>query len=266
MTRQRMPVIAEVEAALERLHERCGRYARPDVGFTYLVRQRETGLVKIGKSVDPVSRIGDLQNMNGGVLEVVGIVHNADMERYLHDRHEADRRHGEWFKVGDPLPAGEVCIGCLTFGLRAEEDTVLADLERLEVPDVPIAVNHNVQCGSEIGNWHPRGEPDRSYDMTGGGRIGALILSNADDRRTAALDLALLSAARTGGYFLFDMPRIRERMLSIGGHPTAWEFWPGMGRASNPRHWIDLKSTIQENLAELETLEATVNLFVHRTP
>lgn len=63
---------------------------------TYLIRNVETGRVKIGKSIDPEGRLKQLQGPSGSKLELVAVI-LADIESILHSRFAALRTVGEWF-------------------------------------------------------------------------------------------------------------------------------------------------------------------------
>lgn len=70
---------------------------------TYLIYARELGCVKIGKSLDPHSRMADLQTGMPIQLELLG-THKGDIERDLHEMFALER-HGktEWFAVSARL-------------------------------------------------------------------------------------------------------------------------------------------------------------------
>lgn len=63
---------------------------------TYFIKNRETGLLKIGRSRDPESRAKALQCGAGAGLDIILII-NEDVEQELHSRFSNDRAFGEWF-------------------------------------------------------------------------------------------------------------------------------------------------------------------------
>lgn len=69
----------------------------PD-SFVYFIRREK--LIKIGYSIDPVRRAGDL----GGVV-LATIPGERQVERSMHLMFAHLRDHGEWFRPGDDLLA-----------------------------------------------------------------------------------------------------------------------------------------------------------------
>lgn len=63
---------------------------------TYIVYNKLSRLIKIGKAVDVKKRILDIGNMAGTVLDEI-MVFNEDIERALHKKFSSIRVHGEWF-------------------------------------------------------------------------------------------------------------------------------------------------------------------------
>lgn len=74
------------------------------VAHVYMAQAGEGGPVKIGVAANVPSRIAQLQTGNAARLNLLAV--HADggkaLERELHERHAADRLHGEWFR---PSPA-----------------------------------------------------------------------------------------------------------------------------------------------------------------
>ena len=64
---------------------------------TYIVKHPSSSLIKIGKSVNPVSRIKSLSTGAGCDLDVLSII-DGDMESALHNKFSSLRVFGEWFK------------------------------------------------------------------------------------------------------------------------------------------------------------------------
>lgn len=63
--------------------------------IAYFIRGHLTGLIKIGESVDPVRRLGDLGKDSSEALDLLAI---GGREAQYHARFKAFRVHGEWFK------------------------------------------------------------------------------------------------------------------------------------------------------------------------
>ena len=67
---------------------------------TYLIKNPETGLVKIGKSVSVSERVKALQCGAGVVLELLGII-NENIESKLHKKFADKNVFNEWFDDSD---------------------------------------------------------------------------------------------------------------------------------------------------------------------
>ncbi len=63
---------------------------------TYLAKNSTNGLIKIGKSINPISRIKQLETGSGAKLIVLAVI-DDDIESKLHRQFEKFRKHGEWF-------------------------------------------------------------------------------------------------------------------------------------------------------------------------
>lgn len=63
---------------------------------TYIVQSKESGLIKIGRSISPEERIKSLQTGAGCQLQVLAIV-REDIEAKLHKQFRDLRTFGEWF-------------------------------------------------------------------------------------------------------------------------------------------------------------------------
>lgn len=63
---------------------------------TYFIKNKETGLLKIGRSYDPEARAKSLQCGAGSELDII-LVLDEDVERELHLRFSDDRAFNEWF-------------------------------------------------------------------------------------------------------------------------------------------------------------------------
>lgn len=106
---ERTPLLDDVRAAMKRL----ALCPTPPVGWLYALRCESVKLTKIGKAVDPVARIAELERMNAAPLILVGLAHGMRAETELHRRHSARRAHGEWFAIDvNPLPFDGRCVVC----------------------------------------------------------------------------------------------------------------------------------------------------------
>lgn len=64
---------------------------------TYIVRNPATGLIKIGKSINPEMRVKSLETGSGVPLELLHVI-DSDIERRLHKMFSGSREHLEWFR------------------------------------------------------------------------------------------------------------------------------------------------------------------------
>ena len=69
---------------------------------TYFILDECRGMLKIGKSTDPASRMQNLQTASGSELKLIGVLED-DRESELHARFAAARSVGEWFFITDFL-------------------------------------------------------------------------------------------------------------------------------------------------------------------
>lgn len=63
---------------------------------TYLVHNPNSGLYKIGKSINPKKRVVEIQGMAGNRLKLLYVIHN-DVERELHTKFATQCHYSEWF-------------------------------------------------------------------------------------------------------------------------------------------------------------------------
>ena len=78
---------------------------RKITGFqTYFVQGKFTGLIKIGRSIDPCKRLKDLQIGSPDRLTLIGTC-SADIERSTQKQFKSARIHGEWFRPTTELLA-----------------------------------------------------------------------------------------------------------------------------------------------------------------
>ena len=67
----------------------------PPEAVAYFIRGEITGLIKIGKSIDPIQRLAALAKQGSEPLSLLAV---GGDERSLHRELAADRVHGEWFR------------------------------------------------------------------------------------------------------------------------------------------------------------------------
>lgn len=71
-------------------------------GFVYFIQAEGGGLIKIGWATKPAVRVANMQMYCPIKLAILlHVTGDGAMERDLHKRFEASRRHGEWF---EPTP------------------------------------------------------------------------------------------------------------------------------------------------------------------
>jgi hypothetical protein len=125
--------------------DRLGRWyeLRPVVYFI-----EAAGTVKIGTTTRLWARSRQLQASSPVRLAIVAVgVGDAVDEARLHERYAEHRSHGEWFTVGDWLPAA-----IASFPLRAVlvsslgESTIDVGADWSERPLVPLSVGRGPKC------------------------------------------------------------------------------------------------------------------------
>lgn len=105
--RDSLPMDPEVEAALGVLRDaKARRRGRPGYVYCIGVEGDATG-VKIGYSVKPEARVGELQSGNPRKLVLLGFIKGtegpAGTEGKIHARYIEDNLVGEWFRPTGPL-------------------------------------------------------------------------------------------------------------------------------------------------------------------
>jgi hypothetical protein len=86
---------------------------KSNAGWVYAIGCPSIGMIKIGKAVDPIARLAELERMNAAPLVLLGLSHGLWLETTLHRRYAAHRHHGEWFKIDEnPLPDVITCTTC----------------------------------------------------------------------------------------------------------------------------------------------------------
>lgn len=64
----------------------------------YFMQEQGTGLIKIGRSVDPKRRLRTLQTGNGKTIRLIAVFEGRGVEElYLHEHLKRWRVKGEWF-------------------------------------------------------------------------------------------------------------------------------------------------------------------------
>lgn len=78
--------------------------AKPE-GYVYVMGSEANSLVKIGWAKNPERRRSDLQMGSPVELEVLRTYPDPDhrLEFWLHEQFPVQRRHGEWFALGNQL-------------------------------------------------------------------------------------------------------------------------------------------------------------------
>jgi len=95
----------EMEVALE-LESDLESNPAPCTAKVYLIRQGESGPIKIGTSTDVESRLASLQTANPEPLHLLRTFDGDErIERAIHGRFAHLRLRGEWFKPGAELLA-----------------------------------------------------------------------------------------------------------------------------------------------------------------
>lgn len=65
----------------------------------YFIQTSNMGMIKIGRSIDPLKRLKQLQTGNPHILKLIHVFYNqGDKENYLHFHLKEFRLKGEWFK------------------------------------------------------------------------------------------------------------------------------------------------------------------------
>lgn len=77
---------------------RSGQSKKDKPSHVYFMRSAETGMIKIGVSCHPKSRMKALQSASGATMTMLGVVRgDVRHEHELHKRFAGIRRAGEWF-------------------------------------------------------------------------------------------------------------------------------------------------------------------------
>lgn len=75
-------------------------------GYIYLIHAEGTNRYKIGRSVNPIARVGDIQKQSPYPLKIIKSAWTLDThfdEAKLHQKFARRRVFGEWFNFGDDI-------------------------------------------------------------------------------------------------------------------------------------------------------------------
>ncbi len=96
-------------------------------GFVYFIETEDGRFVKIGDSMRPNLRVGQLGTSSIQRLRLIGWMPGSlQTERWLHAKFSSDRDKGEWFRDSEPL---RQFIGALGLIRPVAESVVLEDVE-----------------------------------------------------------------------------------------------------------------------------------------
>lgn len=102
-----------------------------DVRCVYFVQALRLGLVKIGIARDVPSRMAALQTGSPDTLTLIGAISTnapCSLEKTLHMRFAAHRRHGEWFEPAEELLAYLRANATVTFDRQALINSAMAKI------------------------------------------------------------------------------------------------------------------------------------------
>ncbi len=92
----------EIGRQFEQLKREQEHDRRSQSSFVYLMECLSTGLFKIGRTTDLVSRLKQIQSMSAGRLRIVQYARGgSELESRLHREFSGKRQHGEWFSFDD---------------------------------------------------------------------------------------------------------------------------------------------------------------------
>lgn len=94
---------SDLHAAITRVGCRAAsKQSRTQSTKTYFLKNKDTGLLKIGRSYNPEARAKALQCGAGVELDILLVI-DEDIERELHLRFSDDRAFNEWFYHSDAI-------------------------------------------------------------------------------------------------------------------------------------------------------------------
>lgn len=86
------------EAEHQRWRKQAGTRSSNCAKFTYFMRDKRTGYIKIGMAFDPSSRRARLNSSGFHKVEILATVRDGDFEASYHRHFDQHRLHGEWFE------------------------------------------------------------------------------------------------------------------------------------------------------------------------
>lgn len=95
-----------VGKSLRKPDQEANQDAKPESSqsFAYFIESGVTGLIKIGRSVDPESRLKALQTASPDKLTLLKVIpEQVVSESELHERFSHLRRQGEWFESSEEI-------------------------------------------------------------------------------------------------------------------------------------------------------------------
>lgn len=101
----------------------------------YVIGQRGSSIVKIGRSIDPEKRVAEIQRMSPLPLEVLWAHTGGHLEAKLHGRFAHLRTHGEWFDFGDQDPIQAVRAAFEEEARAAVKPVVIVPRDGASLPD-----------------------------------------------------------------------------------------------------------------------------------
>lgn len=112
------------------------------VEYVYVIGSSDSRLVKIGKSIDPESRLAEIQRMSPVKLNVLWTTEGGlELEGSLHRHFKHRRSHGEWFDFGTEDPV-EIVRAAVEMGMWRPSVTISRPRRALEAPSrilLPVA-------------------------------------------------------------------------------------------------------------------------------
>lgn len=103
MTRPKFPYEPTSAEDFERIRESDSLRYSPYAKYTYFMRDRRNGLIKIGMSLDPDSRRARLSSSGFRDMEILATVRGGDLEGCYHRHFEDICVGGEWFEPHQDL-------------------------------------------------------------------------------------------------------------------------------------------------------------------
>lgn len=113
--------------------------------YVYVIGSHDRPLVKIGRTVSLVRRLGEIQRMSPAKLEILWFTAGGvDLELALHDLLRSRREHGEWFRFDSSTEALRAVVAAALEALGA-----IPQARPARPPTVPKAFKRRPPvCGS----------------------------------------------------------------------------------------------------------------------